>query len=127
MRIIAAIDWEFTYAAPAEFSHSPLWWLLLELPEEWPRQIANWKATYEPRLETFLRVLKHQDDTAIANGSLMDEQWLSERTRESWERGDFWVNYGTRKSWALDAVWPMMEEKFFFFLAKDLPRMVKRK
>lgn len=113
MRIIAVIDWEFTYAAPAKISHSPPWWLLLELPQEWPRRIANWKATYEPRLETFLRVLKHQEDTAIANGSLMDEQRLSERMRESWERCDFCVNYETRKSWALDAVWPMMEEKFF--------------
>ena len=36
-RILAVIDWEFTYAAPASFSRNPPWWLLLETPEYWFR------------------------------------------------------------------------------------------
>lgn len=113
MKIIAVIDWEFTYTAPAEFSFIPPWWLLLEMPEEWPRGASDWTKTYQPRLETFLRVLKRQEDAAMANGSLVEAQRISGRMQESWENGDFWVNYGARKSWAFDAVWPMMDAKFF--------------
>lgn len=113
MKIAAVIDWEFTYAAPVEFTYSPPWWLLLDIPEEWPRGISNWIKTYQPRLDTFLRVLKCQEDIAIAAGNLMEEQQLSGKLRESWDCDDFRVNYGVRKSWAFDSVWPMMDAKFF--------------
>lgn len=101
MKIAAVIDWEFTYAAPAEFSHSPPWWLLLEMPEEWPRGVADWTKAYQPRLETFLRVLESREDASIASGALGHEQRLSGRMRESWTQAAFWVDYGARKSWAL--------------------------
>ncbi|OJJ87214.1 uncharacterized protein ASPGLDRAFT_72499 [Aspergillus glaucus CBS 516.65] len=95
MKIAAVIDWEFTYAAP------------------WPREISDWIKTYQPRLDTFLRVLKCQEDIAIAAGNLMEEQRLSGKLRESWDCDNFCVNYGVRKSWAFDSVWPMMDAKFF--------------
>lgn len=38
MNIVAVIDWEFTY--------SPPWWLLLEMPEEWPHGILDWTKKY---------------------------------------------------------------------------------
>ncbi|KAH8423915.1 uncharacterized protein LDX57_001669 [Aspergillus melleus] len=83
------------------------------MPEEWPRGISDWTETYRPRLETFLRVLKCREDVAIADESLVEGQRLSEKMRESWEHGDFWVNYGARKSWAFDDVWPMIDAKLF--------------
>ncbi|EAW19201.1 uncharacterized protein NFIA_091600 [Aspergillus fischeri NRRL 181] len=33
--------WEFTYAAPVEFSFAPPWWLLIEKPEYWPRGLDD--------------------------------------------------------------------------------------
>ncbi|KAB8252945.1 hypothetical protein BDV35DRAFT_375407 [Aspergillus flavus] len=84
MKIIAVIDWEFTYTAPAEFASMPPW-------------------TYQPHLESFLRVLKRQEDTAIANKTLAESRRISGRMRESWGHRD----------WAFDAVWPMMDAKFF--------------
>ena len=42
MKIAAVIGWEFTYASPVKFTHNPPWWLLLDMPEEWPRRISNW-------------------------------------------------------------------------------------
>jgi aminoglycoside phosphotransferase (APT) family kinase protein len=33
--ITAIIDWEFTYAAPSQFSLDPPWWLLLDTPDQW--------------------------------------------------------------------------------------------
>lgn len=113
MKITAIIDWEFTYAAPVEFSYSPPWWLLLAMPEEWPHGISDWIKTYQLRLDTFVQVLKRQVDIAIAAGNLMKGQRLSGKMGESWDCGDFWVNYGVRKSWAFDSVWPIMDAKFF--------------
>lgn len=37
MHITAVAVWELTYAAAAGYTYSSPWWLLLELPEEWPR------------------------------------------------------------------------------------------
>ncbi|KAF4158940.1 hypothetical protein CNMCM6936_004730 [Aspergillus lentulus] len=35
-KVVGAIDWGYTYAAPLEFAYSVPFWLLLELPEYWP-------------------------------------------------------------------------------------------
>jgi hypothetical protein len=113
-KIVAVIDWEFTYTAPAEFSFSPPWWLLLELPEYWPKGLDDWAVTYEQRLVTFLRMLETREKDAIQRGVLKSDQVLSTRMRESWDSGVFWVNYAARKSWAFDAVfWNWLERKFF--------------
>jgi hypothetical protein len=47
--ILAAIDWEFTYAAPAGYAQPTL----IEMPENWSAGLADWPATYEPRLLLF--------------------------------------------------------------------------
>jgi aminoglycoside phosphotransferase (APT) family kinase protein len=119
-QIVAVLDWEFTYAAPVEFTYSPPWWLLLEMPEYWTRGLEDWATTYERRLGTFLRVLEEREregrekderERGISGDSQM---LLSTRMRESWESGAFWVNYAARKSWAFDGVfWNWLDRKFF--------------
>ncbi|RAK94604.1 hypothetical protein BO79DRAFT_134428, partial [Aspergillus costaricaensis CBS 115574] len=42
MQIVGVTDWEFSYAAPAEFSAASPWWLLLEQPEYWPDGMESW-------------------------------------------------------------------------------------
>ncbi|KAE9369763.1 phosphotransferase family protein [Stipitochalara longipes BDJ] len=103
-RIVGVIDWEFTYAAPAEYSYSPPWWLLIETPEKWPGGIADWVQAYAPKLRIFLEVLKEREDTMIRDEILTEDQRLSARMKESWENGDFWVSYAMRNSWAFDAI-----------------------
>ncbi|PWY83433.1 phosphotransferase family protein [Aspergillus heteromorphus CBS 117.55] len=56
-QIVGVLDWEFTYAAPAEFSCAPPWWLLIEKPEYWPGGLDDWTNVFEKRLETFLRAM----------------------------------------------------------------------
>ena len=115
-KIVSVIDWEFTYAAPAEFAYSPPWWLLLEPPEEWPHGILDWTKEYEPRLRTFLEALKEQEDFMIGDGRLKEDQRLSWRMKDSWETGDFWMAYAARKSWAFDVVfWKMINPNPRFF------------
>lgn len=84
LEVVGVIDWEFTYAAPAEFSSAPPWWLLLEQPEYWPDGLEAWTEVYENRLHTFLKVLTEREDTLIRSGRLDEEQRLSGPMRASW-------------------------------------------
>jgi aminoglycoside phosphotransferase (APT) family kinase protein len=112
-RILAVIDWEFTYAAPAEFSYNPPWWLLLEAPEYWFRGFQDWCEVYQGRLETFLRVLSEREQLALGRGTLKAENVLSRRMRENWESGQFWIDYAARRSWAFDSIfWTYIDKKF---------------
>ncbi|TAQ86962.1 hypothetical protein B7494_g4719 [Chlorociboria aeruginascens] len=40
-KIVAALDWEFTYVAPAEFAYNPPFWLLLDRPEYCPEGLSG--------------------------------------------------------------------------------------
>ncbi|KAL9091048.1 MAG: hypothetical protein Q9165_004975, partial [Trypethelium subeluteriae] len=114
LKVIGVIDWEFTYAAPAEFAYSAPWWLLIEQPEYWPDGLKSWKCEYERRLETFLRVLRTREDVEVKEGGLEEAQRLSGRMRDSWESGAFWVSYIARKSFAFDDIyWREIDERFF--------------
>ncbi|EKJ75895.1 hypothetical protein FPSE_04075 [Fusarium pseudograminearum CS3096] len=108
--IIAAIDWEFTYIAPTQFSLDPPWWLLLEAPEMWSSGIDNWADVYDERLKTWLLAMEETEIGAIESPPFK----LSAYMRESWSSGRFWLNYAARKSWAFDAIyWKFLDERFF--------------
>lgn len=113
LQISAVLDWEFTYVAPAEFSFAPPWWLLLRQPEYWPEGLEDWERVYEGRLETFLKVMREAEDTAIVSGMLQEEQRLSDKMLQSWQCGDFWVVYAARKSFAFDDIfWRKVYPRF---------------
>jgi hypothetical protein len=112
--LVAVIDWEFTYSAPVEFSLAPPWWLLIEQPQYWPGGIDAWATAYEPRLQTFLAVLREHEDAHIQSGRLEEQHRLSVQMRRSWESGDFWVAYAARKGLAFDDVfWRHLDARFF--------------
>lgn len=122
LRIVGVIDWEFAYAAPAQFSYDPPWWLLLEEPESWRGGYRDWMEAYEPRLQTFLRVLEVEErnmadqsvEQKMSNVSLTNKVLLSQRMRESWEKKHWLINYAARKSWAFDFIWwKFLDETFF--------------
>ncbi|KAH9217906.1 hypothetical protein DL95DRAFT_423724 [Leptodontidium sp. 2 PMI_412] len=102
--IVAIIDWEFSYAGPAQFALDPPWWLLLEQPERWPNGIDKWREIYDRRLKTWLRVMEMAEE-------------------RSWETGRFWLNYAARKSWAFDSIyWKYLDERFFVSLLTSKER-----
>ncbi|KAG5796190.1 hypothetical protein H9Q69_004744 [Fusarium xylarioides] len=108
--IAAALDWEFTYFAPTQFSLDPPWWLLLQLPELWPSGIDDWSQVYEARLETWLLAMEDKEYGVEINFPAN----LSAYMRESWLSGRFWLTYATRKSWAFDKIfWKYLDERFF--------------
>lgn len=109
------MDWEFTYAAPVEFSYAPPWWLLIEKPEYWPTEggLEDWRTEFERRLETFLKAMINREDEAIRKGQLNDNQRLSGPMRESWKSGDFWIAYAARNNFAFDAIyWQKIDRRF---------------
>lgn len=114
LQIVGVVDWEFTYAAPSEFSSAPPWWLLFKQPEYWPGGLEYWTEAYEICLQTFLEALVDREDAAIDSGRLREDQRLSGKMRKSWDSGDFWVSYGARKNFAFDAVfWQRLDSRFF--------------
>lgn len=113
MQVVGVVDWEFTYSAPVEFSHSPSYWLLLEQPEYWSDGIEAWAAEYERRLPVFLKILIECENSAIERGRLTEGQRLSTPMRQSWDSGDFWVAYAARKNFAFDAIfWKFLDARF---------------
>lgn len=64
-KLAAVIDWEFTYAAPAQFVLDPPWWLLFETPDMWkPGGVDEWSKAYAPQLEIWLKAMEDQEDGA---------------------------------------------------------------
>ncbi|KAH7308945.1 hypothetical protein B0I35DRAFT_453545 [Stachybotrys elegans] len=113
-RVTGIVDWEFSYAAPAEFSFSPPWWLILTPPEKWEQGLDDWVAHYEPKLAMFLEELSKKEERLIDREELSEHDALSPRMRKSWETGQFWVDYAARRSWAFDGIyWRFLDEKFF--------------
>ncbi|KAI5860384.1 phosphotransferase family protein [Durotheca rogersii] len=124
LRVVGVIDWEFAYAAPAEFTFDPPWWLLLLEPEYWPGGYSEWMKVYEPRFHTFLRMLEAEEKKMAAGtsgvASLPDNDGgapaplLSQSMRKSWEERTWMVNYAVRSSWAFDFIWwKFLDERYF--------------
>lgn len=111
---VGVVDWEFTYAAPVEFSHAPLWWLLVEKPEHWPQDLDDRYIQYERRLRTFLKALICRENDDIEKGRLSSDQRLSSPMEESWRSGDFWVAYAAMNNFAFDSIyWQNIDQRFF--------------
>ncbi|KAH8729212.1 phosphotransferase family protein [Ilyonectria robusta] len=126
LQVVGVIDWEFAYAAPSQCSFDPPWWLLLQEPEYWTGGYREWMKVYEPRLQTFLRMLELEENKMTAFNlaekvnaiSLTDnretEPPLSQRMQESWDKRTWMLNYAARKSWAFDFIWwKFLDESYF--------------
>lgn len=114
--VAGVIDWEFTISAPAGFSYSPPWWLLLEHPVKWSQGLDDWETKYAKRLETFLDALREVEQEAVQKGLIANDRGnlLSDRMSKSWNDGAFWVEYATQRSWAFDPIFFLrLDEKFF--------------
>lgn len=111
--IVGVLDWEFSYAAPVEFTYAPPWWLLIEKPEYWAEGLDDWTRVYERRLETFVRGMIKCEDAAIERGEMSERQRLSGPMKDSWESGDFWIMYAASHGFAFDAIyWQKIDPRF---------------
>lgn len=110
--IKAVIDWEFCYAAPAEFTHCSPWWLLLANPDDWPGGLNDFATQYIPRHNIFLDVLR-ECERELAYDITIDHT-LSERMQQSMDNGDFWVCLAARSSFAFDDIyWNFIDQRYY--------------
>ena len=114
LSIAGVVDWEFTYAAPVEFTHAPPWWLILEKPEYASTSLTEWSLEFERRLPIFLKAMTDCENEAIQKGRLSECQRLSNQMQQSWKTGDFWIVYAAMHSFDFDAIyWSMIDGRFF--------------
>ena len=112
--ISAAIDWEFTYVAPAEFTYVAPWWLLLQSPEDWESDLNQLLARYLPRLHLFLRMLRECENAQAHMETISESQRLSTRMKNSLENGMFWVCLASRSSSMFDEIyWTFIDPRHF--------------
>ena len=103
-QIVGVVDWEITYAAPAEFSYAPPWWLLIETPDKWEKGLDDWIRVFDYRLKTFLNTMRNHKDG----------QTLADHMQHSWETGDFWIVYALLHSFVFDVIyWQKIDSRFF--------------
>ncbi|KAJ5952132.1 uncharacterized protein N7479_010545 [Penicillium vulpinum] len=113
-RVSGIIDWEFTYAAPAEFTWVAPWWLLLQSPEDWEGDLNQFLTRYTPRLYTFLECPKDHEDKLIEQNFLSESQRLSPRMENSMETGLFWVCLAARYSSMFDEIyWTFIDHRYY--------------
>ncbi|EYE96084.1 phosphotransferase family protein [Aspergillus ruber CBS 135680] len=127
LEIIGAFDWEWSYAAPAEFTHAAPWWLLLERPEDWEMNLDHFLERYMPRLSIFLEALRECESRKMCEGSLLEEQCLSDAMEDSMENGLFWFCLAARHGAMFDEIyWAFLDQRYFgpFTTLEDRARLL---
>ncbi|KAM3502709.1 hypothetical protein MY11210_008988 [Beauveria gryllotalpidicola] len=114
LTVAGVVDWEFAYAAPAEFTYAAPWWLLLETPEDWEADLNVFLARYEPKFKVFIQALKERETEKIRCGSLQESGRISTVMETSLGSGLFWVCLASRHSALFDDIyWEFLDPKFF--------------
>lgn len=136
--VVGVIDWEMTYFAPAAFYDDPPWWLIIERPEFYQNGLSSWIKKYERVLPLFLEAMDLEEATwrenkdkiknvtgakhggvqlqAIGEGvkNSCPSISLSERMKQNWENGRFFVDYCTRRNYGFDPIYrKCLDERFF--------------
>ncbi|GKZ30371.1 hypothetical protein AbraIFM66950_008872 [Aspergillus brasiliensis] len=113
-RVSGVIDWEFTYAAPAEITWVAPWWLLLQSPEDWEGDLDQFISRYMPKLHVFLEALSDHETELIEHQLLSESQRLSPRMEDSMQTGLLWVCLAARYSSMFDEIyWTFIDHRYY--------------
>ncbi|RAH87228.1 hypothetical protein BO86DRAFT_423725 [Aspergillus japonicus CBS 114.51] len=110
LHVTGVIDWEFCYAAPAQFAGSIPWWLLLERPQkilnnEGPKAFFR---SFSSRADCFLRALELKEK---ARGLGVEDDLLSARMRQSIDTKSAWFYLACRSVSSVDLLyWDLLDE-----------------
>lgn len=121
-KVTGVVDWEFSYAAPAEFTYAAPWWLLLDRPESWDEDLDRFLTIFMPRFHTFIKVLQDCEAVKLEDGSLEESQRISPIMAKSLDNGLFWFCLALRHGAMFDDIyWKFIDQKFFgpFTTIKD--------
>ncbi|RAL11725.1 phosphotransferase family protein [Aspergillus homomorphus CBS 101889] len=110
LEIVAVIDWEFAYAAPAQFAASIPWWLLLRRPDYLIDDIGpdSFFDAFLPKANLFLQALTECEQ---ARGLSETDDQLSVLMQRSIEDRSAWFMLACRKVASVDLIyWDMLDE-----------------
>ncbi|KAM5347251.1 hypothetical protein ACJ41O_010256 [Fusarium nematophilum] len=91
LQVVAVIDWEWSYTAPAQLVNSTPTWLLIESPNAWG-WIDERLARFEKHLAIFSRILL-EDEPKILGNDFPVEQKPSTMLRACQEDGRQWFHF----------------------------------
>ncbi|TGJ85061.1 hypothetical protein E0Z10_g3675 [Xylaria hypoxylon] len=91
LKIIAVIDWEWSYAAPAQVVHSTPSWLLIESPNNWP-SVDEKLVRFNKYLELYTRILEEEEQKVLGDNVREDEK-PSVLLRECQRQGRQWFHF----------------------------------
>lgn len=90
LKIVAVIDWEWSYTAPAQIVGSTPSWLLIETSNAWP-SIDGRFARFQRHLELYSRILEEEEQKVLGVDVLEDEK-PSVLLRECQKQGRQWFH-----------------------------------
>ncbi|KAJ9296158.1 hypothetical protein DTO271G3_5299 [Paecilomyces variotii] len=113
LNIRGVIDWEYCYAAPAEFTYCSPWWLLLKHPDDWD-DLKTFLEEFIPRHNLFIQVLQDEENGMIERGDISEHQRLSVGMAQSLENGRFWFCLAATSSYGFDDIyWQFIDPLYY--------------
>lgn len=111
LNIRGVIDWEYSYAAPAELTYCSPWWLLLTHSDDWTDgDLRDFLEKYLPRHQLFIRALRDEENEVIRRGDLSEDQRLSDGMAQSLGNGHFWFCHAATSSYGFhDIYWKFID------------------
>ena len=113
-KVCSVIDWEYCYAAPAEFTYCSPWWLLLARPEEFEEGLDWFWDRYHTRHELFLKVLRECEDEDEDEDEIIGTQRLSDGMAQSLQNGNFWLCLAATSSFGFDEIYWKFVDPFYY-------------
>lgn len=110
LQVTGVIDWEFSYAAPAQFAGSIPWWLLLGKPHTMVYRdgLATFLEAYHSKAELFLGIMEQKEE--VRNIPAGPDR-LSTRMRQSLQDKSAWYMMACRKISSVDMIyWDLVDE-----------------
>ena len=113
LEITGIIDWEFCYAAPAQFLASPPDWLLLKNTDHWMEDegLESFMKTYIPRLDLLIQAIEHHEGKQALSNACGK---LSSRMRQSMGSKQIWFNSALLNGWSVDFLyWDILDNYIY--------------
>ncbi|KAI1935879.1 hypothetical protein LOZ52_003271 [Ophidiomyces ophidiicola] len=123
-KVTGVIDWEFCYAAPAQFAASPPPWLLLKPISHWVEDsgLQAFLDVYIPKFNVFLETLQEHETN---RPSINTDETLSNRMRNALEDRTVWFNFAIRNGWSTDNLYWNLLDNYVYGTALQTERVAR--
>ncbi|KAI5864632.1 hypothetical protein GGS23DRAFT_457488 [Durotheca rogersii] len=91
LKVVAVIDWEWSYTAPAQLVNSTPTWLLIQSPNAWA-SVDERLTRFNWHLELYTRILEEEEPKILGDGIVADQK-PSTMLRACQEDGRQWFHF----------------------------------